>query len=199
MQITNLTDTKSMIYSSNAYLIRGDWNTLDDVNTLIDVGNDPAILERLQHISTGVGKHAVDQVILTHHHFDHAGALSILRAQFTPTVYAFSKFVEPDQLLYDGQHLHCGDRMFEIIHTPGHTEDSVCLYCQTDGALFVGDTPVVVQSFDATYDHRFITALERLCSKDVRAIYFGHGNPIIENANAVLHSSLHHVRSAPPK
>ncbi len=199
MQITNLTELKSMIYSSNAYLIRGDWNAMDDVNTLIDAGNDPGIIERLQLLSTGVGKHQVEQVILTHSHFDHAGALHIIREKFNPVVYAFSLFIEPDEQLRDNQRIKCGDRFFEIIHTPGHTEDSVCLYCQTDGALFVSDTPVVIQSPDATYDQRFITALERLCSKDVRAIYFGHGAPITEKANQVLHTSLENIRTATTK
>lgn len=193
MQITNLIDAKSMIYSSNVYLIRGDWNAMEDVNTLIDAGNDATMLERLQNVYTGLGKHAVEQVILTHSHFDHAGALDVLRERFAPLVYAFSSFIEPDVSLQDGQRIRCGDRTFEVIHTPGHTEDSVCLYCQTDGALFVGDTPVVIQSADATYDHQFIAALERLCSKEVRVIYFGHGAPLTENANAVMRASLDNI------
>ena len=37
MKIDNLT-VKSTVYTSNAYLVRGDWNKLSDINTLVDVG-----------------------------------------------------------------------------------------------------------------------------------------------------------------
>ena len=33
------------IYSCNSYLVLGSWNTLQDMNTLVDVGNDPSIIE----------------------------------------------------------------------------------------------------------------------------------------------------------
>ena len=65
------------IYTCNAYLVRGNWNAISDVNTLIDIGTDSYIYEELQTISTGVGKRRVEQVILTHEHFDHASGLKI--------------------------------------------------------------------------------------------------------------------------
>ena len=48
---------------------------------------------------------------------------------------------------------------------------------QEDGVLFVGDTPVIIRSTDGSHEEGFVRALERLCRKDVRAIYFGHGAP----------------------
>ncbi|CAG0945163.1 partial Hydroxyacylglutathione hydrolase GloC, partial [Anaerolineae bacterium] len=177
MRIINLTESKSMIYSSNAYLILGDWNALDDANTLVDVGNDPTAIEKIRQIATGVGKKAIEQVIITHGHFDHTGILPQMRQAFAPLVYAQSTFVGPDIVMEDGARIKCGDRTFEVIYTPGHSDDSICLYCQTDGALFVGDTPVVIRSNQQTYDARFVNALEQLCHKDVHAIYFGHGEP----------------------
>jgi glyoxylase-like metal-dependent hydrolase (beta-lactamase superfamily II) len=196
MRISNLIQGKSMIYSSNVYLVLGDWSAIDDVNTLIDAGNDPGILERLTVAPTGVGKHSIEQVILTHGHFDHTALLPTLRELYQPVVYAHSAFVGADEVLRDGQVLHCGDRYFEVIHTPGHSDDSICLYCQTDGALFVGDTPVVIRSTDSTYEDRFVAALERLCRLDVRTIYFGHGDPLTTDAQAALRSSLRNVRIA---
>jgi glyoxylase-like metal-dependent hydrolase (beta-lactamase superfamily II) len=194
MRIINLTDPKSMIYSSNSYLILGDQNAIADVNTLIDPGNDPSIIEKLQNLPTGVGKPTIDQVVLTHSHFDHAGILSQIRAHFQPVVYAYSLFIEPDVLLEDKMALRFGDRAFQVIHTPGHTEDSVCLYNQTDGVVFVGDTPVVIQRGSATYDARFLNALETLVQKDIRAIYFGHGDPINFDARRVLDESLRNAQ-----
>jgi len=196
MRIINLTDHKSMIYSSNVYLVLGDWSAIEDVNTLIDVGNDPAIMGRISHAPTGVGKKAVEQVILTHGHFDHSALLPTIRLAYAPYVYAQSAFADADRFLANGQILKCGNRQFEVIYTPGHSDDSICLYCQTDGVLFVGDTPVVIRSVDGTYEDRFVRALERLCQLDVRAIYFGHGDPIMEGAQALLAESLRNVRAA---
>ncbi len=196
MRIANLIQPKSMVYSSNVYLVLGSWSAIDDVNTLIDVGNDPAIVEQLAHAPTGVGKKSVEQVVLTHSHFDHTAFLPKIRELYQPVVYALSAFAGADVVLQDGQLLHCGDRFFEVIHTPGHSDDSICLYCQADGVLFVGDTPVIIRSVNGTYEPRFVQALERLCQKDVRTIYFGHGDPLSENAQAVLLESLHNVRRA---
>lgn len=196
MRIFNLLPAVSKVYSSNAYLVLGSWSAIEDVNTLIDVGNDPAILDEVEQAPTGVGKKPIEQVVFTHSHFDHVALLPRVRERYQPVVYALSAFVGADIVLHDGQLLRCGDRTFEIIHTPGHSDDSICLYCQADGVLFVGDTPVVIRSTGGTYEDRFVAALDRLCRLDVRAIYFGHGAPLMEGAHDTLLKSLRNVRIA---
>ena len=59
----------SMKYTCNAYLILGSWNSLQDTNTLIDVGIDASIINEIEKINTGVGKRPVEQIIITHEHF----------------------------------------------------------------------------------------------------------------------------------
>lgn len=196
MKIVTLAGRESKTYSSNVFFIRGEWNRFEDVNTLIDVGNDPAVIERLRAVPYGVGKTPVEQVILTHGHFDHAAMLPAIRKAFDPVVYAHSASGKADRILTHGDELRCGDRIFEVIHTPGHTNDSISLYCQQDGVLFVGDTPVLITSTDGSYEENFISALQCLCRKDVKAIYFGHGPPLLENCNARLHASLKNVRKS---
>jgi glyoxylase-like metal-dependent hydrolase (beta-lactamase superfamily II) len=196
MRIINLTDRKSMIYSSNVYLILGDWSAIEDINTLVDVGNDPAIMGRIGFAPTGVGKKAVEQVILTHGHFDHSALLPTIRQAYAPHVYAHSAFVGADTVIQDRQVLHCGDRLFEVVYTPGHSDDSICLYCQAEGVLFAGDTPVIIRSLDGSHEPAFVQALERLCQLDVKAIYFGHGDPVTEGGQALLLESLKNVRQA---
>ncbi|MDO9538415.1 MAG: MBL fold metallo-hydrolase [Methanocalculus sp.] len=199
MKIQNLTE-KSSIYTSNVYLITGTWNTLDDQNTLIDVGRDPSIIGMIRTASSGVGKHKLDQVILTHSHYDHASLLPEIREAFQPVVYAFSDYLKGvDRVLRGGEHLIAGDRSFEVIHTPGHSQDSICLYCEEDGALFAGDTPLVIRTPGGTYEEGFIDALKEICQKDVRTIYFGHGLPFIHDCNQMLRTSLRNVQGSHSK
>lgn len=196
MRIVTFSRGANKVYSSNVYLLRGDWNRIEDVNTLIDVGNDPAVFGRITTISTGLGKSPVDQVILTHSHFDHIALLPAVRKAFDPVVYAHSISVGPDRVLRDGEILRSGDGTLEVIHSPGHSNDSVCLYCQEDRALFVGDTPVLIISDDGAHEEDFVLALERLCQKDVKTIYFGHGDPLHDNCNARLRRSLKNVKAS---
>jgi glyoxylase-like metal-dependent hydrolase (beta-lactamase superfamily II) len=196
MKIINLTE-HSNVYTANVYFVLGTWNSLPDVNTLVDVGRDPSVIQTIKTTSTGVGKKRVEQVILTHSHYDHAGLLPIIRATFKPVVYAFSRYLEGvDRLLKDGDTLKLGDRMFEIIYTPGHSTDSICLYCEEEGVLFAGDTPLIIHRPGDTYQKDFVYALEKLCRKDIRAIYFGHGQPILKNCNPLLRTSLENVRKS---
>ena len=139
MKILNLT-SESKMYTSNVYLITGTWNAIGDLNTLVDVGRDPSVIEKINNASTGVGKHRVEQVVLTHSHYDHASLLPQIKKTFNPEVYAYSHSLEGvDHLLKDGDTLKLGDRIFEVIYTPGHSSDSICLYCEEERVLFAGD------------------------------------------------------------
>jgi glyoxylase-like metal-dependent hydrolase (beta-lactamase superfamily II) len=40
----------------------------------------------------------------------------------------------------DGEHIELGERNLEVIFTPGHTPDSLCLFDRKNGLLFTGDT-----------------------------------------------------------
>jgi len=185
-------------YTSNAHLVLGNWSAIGDVNTLIDTGRDASILDSIRRAPTGVGKRAVEQVILTHSHYDHVEILGLIRTAFGPRVCGFEGGMEGmDRYLKDGDELKAGDRVLEVIHAPGHSSDSICLYCAAEGVLFAGDAPLLVNSADSTYEEGFVAALERICTRDVRSIYFGHGAPLKEGCNAILRRSVELVtRSA---
>lgn len=59
MRILNLTE-KSNNYTSNVYMVLGTWNTLEDLTTLIDVGNDSSVISRIENFNTGLGKKKLD-------------------------------------------------------------------------------------------------------------------------------------------
>jgi glyoxylase-like metal-dependent hydrolase (beta-lactamase superfamily II) len=197
MRILTL-ENSGRVYTCEVYLVLGGASRLDDVNTLVDVGQDPAILASIEQAPTGVGKWSVEQVVLTHCHSDHCALLPQVREAFHPKVLAFCPNIDGvTGLLRDGDAVKMGDEVFEVIHTPGHSSDSVCLYNQTEGVLFAGDTPLLITSPTGTYETGFLAALEKLCARDVRRIYFGHGAALSERCNERLRESQRVAAGSP--
>lgn len=193
MRVLNLTGN-STVYTSNVFLVLGGFNAIEDVNTLVDVGRDPSVIQKIERASTGVGKQRVEQVVLTHSHYDHASLLPQIREAHNPKVYAYSSSLEGvDHLLRDGETLRMGNGIFEVVYTPGHSSDSICLYCRSEGVLFAGDSPIIIQSGEGTYEDGFVDALIRLARKNIKAIYFGHGDPLLNDCNKRIRYSLRMV------
>jgi glyoxylase-like metal-dependent hydrolase (beta-lactamase superfamily II) len=197
MRILTL-ENSGRVYTCEVYLVLGGASRLDDVNTLVDVGQDPAILASIEQAPTGVGKWSVEQVVLTHCHSDHCALLPQVREAFHPKVLAFCPNIDGvTGLLRDGDAVKMGDEVFEVIHTPGHSSDSVCFYNQTEGVLFAGDTPLLITSPAGTYETGFLAALGKLCARDVRRIYFGHGAALSERCNERLRESQRVAAGSP--
>ena len=196
MKIINLS-TGSREYTSNVYYITGDWNRLGDVNTLVDVGRDKSAIKKIMdNTTTGLGKKKVGQVLITHSHYDHTGILSEIDEIFNPTIYASSQNLENvDVILKDGDLIKAGDSIFKAIHTPGHSLDSFCFYCEEEGILFSGDTPLVIHTSGGSYESSFVESLEKLSTLKIDLIFPGHGIPVTKNCNDKILHTLHIVKS----
>ena len=48
-------ETGGQVYTCQVYLVLGATSRLEDVNTLVDVGQDPAILASIERAPTGLG------------------------------------------------------------------------------------------------------------------------------------------------
>jgi hydroxyacylglutathione hydrolase len=103
----------------------------------------------------------VKQIVITHAHIDHVGGAMKLRAQTGAPIllnqndYALLKMLDvqatwigvaaPGEVaieasIADGESLRTGSLTANVLHTPGHTEGSVCLYFPTEKLLIAGDT-----------------------------------------------------------
>ena len=78
----------------------------------------------------------------------------------------------------------------KVLHTPGHTPGSICLYLQNKGLLIVGD--VIAHRFGLRLPSRGFTvdmaqeilSVKRIAGLDVDIICFGHGSPLRHKARS---------------
>ena len=122
---------------NNTWIIGDD----DDV-IVIDPGHDAAkVLE-------AVGEREVAAVICTHGHPDHvAAAVAVAERDEAPIALHPKDLLfwrdthedDPDIEMADGGVFEVCDVALEVIHTPGHSPGSVCIYCEDLGVVFSGD------------------------------------------------------------
>lgn len=81
----------------------------------------------------------VKYVINTHHHFDHTiGNEAIVKRTNSKIIQHNASTLKNDMTVSDGDKITFGNSELTVFHTPGHSEDSVCLI--GDGKIFSGDT-----------------------------------------------------------
>src|SRR5258705_4866953 len=124
---------------------------------VIDRGDD------MEQVVALIQKHnlQVKQIVITHAHIDHVGGAMKLRAATGAPIllnqndYALLKMldvqaawigmanpgkVEIDQSLSSNDVVKAGSLAAQVLHTPGHTEGSICLYFPVERTLIAGDT-----------------------------------------------------------
>ena len=124
---------------------------------VIDPGDD------IEQVVALIQKHdlQVKQIVITHAHIDHVGGAMKLRATTGAPIllnqndYGLLKMldmqaawvgmaptgkVEIDHSLGSADLVRAGSLVAQVLHTPGHTEGSICLYFPAERTLVAGDT-----------------------------------------------------------
>jgi glyoxylase-like metal-dependent hydrolase (beta-lactamase superfamily II) len=169
---------------TNSYVLSADGEA-----AIIDPG--PLLDSHLEAIREAVADLAVVGVLVTHHHLDHAPAANPLAAEFGVPSYGFGDYggFQAISAVADGDGVHVGTEMIEVLHTPGHTADSMC-FAVADG-VFTGDTikagtTVVVEDMSA-----YLATLERLAELAPARIFPGHGDVIDAPTGVIAHYIAH--------
>jgi hydroxyacylglutathione hydrolase len=122
----------SVLHFSNCYLIGPD-GPGDAV--LIDAGVfDEGLLKLIEN-----NNFYVRWVLITHAHHGHIHGLQTLQKIYEASIFAFDaeRLETPVQPISEGKSPGCGRFSFQVLETPGHSNDSVCFLI--DGMLFTGD------------------------------------------------------------
>ena len=81
----------------------------------------------------------VKYIVNTHHHFDHTlGNDEMIQFTKAPVIQHEFSELKNDLVVKDGDFIEFGNTKLKVLHTPGHSQDSICL--MGDGKIFTGDT-----------------------------------------------------------
>ena len=175
----------------------------------------------------------IDWVILTHHHIDHAGAAFALcgatgarlavhhadapylragRPRNRMTLWGLAERLPARVASYivstaagESRLLEDGDVIagLTVVHGPGHTPGSICLFSRSESALFLGDVlnnerGLRTPPWTVNQSHRRARlAPQRLESLRFERAYFGHGPSILNGADQRVRDFLTRRRLMP--
>jgi cyclase len=160
-------------------------------------------------------------VILTHYHADHTygaylfrdaevishalcrdwivehgqAGLEAARAQ-TPDL-AEVQIRAPDVVFEGGEMtLRLGNKTLQLLHSPGHTVDSIVVHVKDDRILFAADTVMPVPYIVDGDQKAFVESLRMLRSLSLENIVQGHGEVILRGEiNETLDSSIRYLEA----
>lgn len=201
-------------FSSNIYVIMGDYLTI------VDPGNDYTAFMDLFNVelrAAGITPADIKKVVLTHGHPDHAmGVMELLRYPSIVQGGGFELILHeaaPPQFKEVLEQSGSGSRVtevrgretlelsgleWEVIHTPGHTIDGICLYHAPTKTVFTGDMvlPHAMAEPDkhagGRLDH-YLFGLKALLKRDIDNVLPGHGLPVVSGGRRVIEETYEGV------
>jgi hydroxyacylglutathione hydrolase len=162
-------------------------------------------------------KDQIKTIVLTHCHFDHTARVKEIAHMCKAKVAIHkndstgliddlkslsmhfgsrSPGIVPDVVLGEGDII--GE--LTVLHTPGHTPGSICLWSERDHILISGDT-VFSDGCFGRYDFpggsrmELARSLDRLALLDVEGLYPGHGGPVEQGGSRHIMAAQELIKS----
>jgi glyoxylase-like metal-dependent hydrolase (beta-lactamase superfamily II) len=179
----------------SAYLVDG---------LLIDSGPVYTIEELAEFLKDKL----VKTIVNTHHHEDHIAANALLQERYGVELLAHTLAVDkinrpatlfpyqeevwgypiPSQVKEIGHNVATDNFRFDVIYTPGHDRDHICLFEPGNGWLFSGDLfvgtrPNVIRPQDDI--HQIITDLKKVKSLNPRLLFPAPGKVVTDPVPAL--------------
>ncbi len=188
---------------------------------LIVIDPGPDSNAHLSSIMEYIGNRKVTDILLTHSHIDHSPLSRQLKNETGASIIGFGsadearttfmkklsssldlggeegidKNVTLDEKVIDKQVLERNNYNIEVIHTPGHLSNHICLAVKEKKALFSGDhvmgwATTLISPPDGDLGS-FMRSLEKLSEREELIYYPGHGKPLREPKKMVLAQIAH--------
>ncbi|MCL4439805.1 MAG: MBL fold metallo-hydrolase [Firmicutes bacterium] len=154
----------------------------------------------------------VRRVLLTHFHEDHSGNAARLQMEMKVPVFAdpgaldllrrdaglpfyrryiWGKRRKLEPVPY-GEAVDSENGRLEVIKTPGHSQDHVCLLNRREGFIFTGDlfvTPGIRAAMRGESVPEIIRSLKRLLQEDFETLYCAHAG-VVEKGREMVEKKL---------
>ncbi len=149
------------VLEENCYLLISDKNAI-----IVDPG------DHFEIIKNAYQNYHISAILITHHHFDHIGALQQVKEDTHAQVLEYPHLEEKQYQI--------GPFSFEVIFTKGHSKDSVTYYFKEYNCMFVGDfifqNSIGRMDLEGGNEEEMIQSIERIKTYPSNTIlYPGHG------------------------
>jgi glyoxylase-like metal-dependent hydrolase (beta-lactamase superfamily II) len=172
------------------------WTGPTGNNTYLLMGATPALVdagvgspEHLAAIAAALGGTALDRVLLTHNHPDHAGGLPAIASRW-PAVRCFRFGDLPEDAI------EAGDTLLRPVPTPGHSPDHMCYFDSQSRDLYCGDLirsggSIVIPASKGGNLRHYLDSLSRVRNLSPVRLLPGHG-PFIDDPIAAIDAYVQH-------
>jgi len=148
---------------------------------LIDTGFERTPIEYIFPFLKEMNRDAqeINYVVNTHKDGDHIGGNRVIKERTNAKIAIHEEDAKEvgivDIELKDGDLVDLGDRTFMVIHTPGHTPGSICLYDEKNLVLISGDSICGERKNLIRMDKEvYISSLRKLLTLKIKTLVMAH-------------------------
>ena len=157
--------------------------------------------------------------LLTHYHEDHSGNAYLLQSQFKTKIVTHRKSanhlekefkmlsyekiiwgklhpLKPDLFYDENRYFETSKYKFKVIHTPGHSEDSVCLLEVNRGWIFTGDLfisqkPKYLRREENIY--QILNSLKLISKADFEVLFCAHKGIVKDSPKRLVNEKIENI------